>query len=94
MAVLLPNCPQTVLAYLACFKANFVIVPLDYRHRSAQIGYSLNHSGAKVLIVHNDRVADLEEAGALAGLSHVLVVGDDERAASQYRNFAEFVFSF
>src|SRR5688572_2243077 len=54
VAVLLPNCPPTVLAYLACFKAGFVIVPLDYRHRSVQIGYALSHSGANVLILHHD----------------------------------------
>src|ERR1700752_656050 len=60
VAVLLPNCPQTVLAYLACLKANFVIVPLDYRHRSVQIGYALSPSGANVLILPRDRVSELD----------------------------------
>lgn len=77
VAVLLPNCRETVLAYLACFKANFVMVPLDYRHRATQIGYALSHSGASVLIVHHDRVAELAAEGALAGIPTVLVVGGD-----------------
>lgn len=61
--MLLPNCVETVLVYLACFKANFVTVPLDFRHRPEQIGYALKHSGASVFIVHADRVAELEKAG-------------------------------
>lgn len=77
VAVLLPNCRETVLAYLAAFKANFVLVPLDYRHRAPQIGYALNHSGASVLIVHRDRVPELEAERLLGGLSQVLVVGGD-----------------
>lgn len=77
VAVLLPNCRETVLSYLACFKANFVMVPLDYRHQPAQIGYALTHSGASVLIVHRDRVAELAEEGALSGIPNVLVVGGD-----------------
>ncbi|MBL9174449.1 MAG: AMP-binding protein [Verrucomicrobiales bacterium] len=77
VAVLLPNCRETVLAYLACFKANFVMVPLDYRHRATQIGYALSHSGASVLIVHHDRVAELAAEGALAGIPTVLIVGGD-----------------
>ncbi|MFO1458360.1 MAG: AMP-binding protein [Verrucomicrobiota bacterium] len=77
VAVLLPNCRETVLAYLACFKGNFVMVPLDYRHRATQIGYALVHSGASVLIVHHDRVAELAAEGALAGIPTVLVVGGD-----------------
>jgi long-chain acyl-CoA synthetase len=90
VGVLLPNCPETVLAYLACFKANFVIVPLDYRHRPAQIGYALSHSGANVLLVHRDRVAELEAERVLAGVPHVVVVG--ARPADRSRpSFADFV---
>ncbi|MDA7873832.1 AMP-binding protein [Rhodopirellula sp.] len=74
VAVLLPNCPETIHAYLACFKANFVIVPLDYRHHAAQIRYALNHSGAETLIVHHDRIEDLAEEGVLAGIQNVVTV--------------------
>ncbi|MDG2125082.1 MAG: AMP-binding protein [Verrucomicrobiales bacterium] len=55
-----------------------------------QISYALNHSGASVLIVHRDRLAELEEAGLLNGLPMVLVVGD-EAAGAGYREFDGFV---
>lgn len=74
VAVLLPNCHETVFTYLACFKANLVIVPLDYRHQPAQIRYALNHSGANVLIVHGDRIEELEQEKILEGIDHVLNV--------------------
>ncbi|HAB15579.1 MAG TPA: AMP-binding protein, partial [Verrucomicrobiota bacterium] len=90
VAVLLPNCQPTVLAYLACFKANFVMVPLDYRHRPVQIGYALSHSGATALIVHRDRLAELEEAGALAGMAQIVVVGGETTDRRQHR-FDDFV---
>ena len=83
VAVLLPNQPETVIAYLACFKANFVIVPLDYRHQSAQIGYALNHSGADVLIVHSDRLAELQEGGVLSSVSNVIIVGGEPTSGTQ-----------
>lgn len=89
VAVLLPNCPQTVLTYLACFKANFVIVPLDYRHQSVQIAYALSHSGASVFIVHCERVAELEAAGLLASVPHVLVV-EGEPVGGHHRSFEEY----
>ena len=46
VAFLLPNCVETIVSYLACFKGGFVSVPLDYRYRPVQINYALNHSGA------------------------------------------------
>ncbi|MBN8247291.1 MAG: AMP-binding protein [Verrucomicrobia bacterium] len=85
VAVLLPNCRETVLAYLAAFKANFVLVPLDYRHRAAQIGYALQHSGASVLIVHRDRVPELEVERLLGGVAQVVMVDGDPADRRQRR---------
>jgi len=90
VAMLLPNCPEAVQVYLACFKGGFVVVPLDYRHRAPQIRYALNHSGADVLIVHHDRVAELESEGCLVGLSHVVIVGGEPETDS-HQSFEDFV---
>jgi long-chain acyl-CoA synthetase len=77
LAVLLPNGPEAVLAYLACFKANVAIVPLDYRHRAAQIDYALGHSGAGAMLVHHDRLAELAAEGVTSGAGRptLVVVG-------------------
>jgi acyl-CoA synthetase (AMP-forming)/AMP-acid ligase II len=83
VALLLPNRPETVVAYLACFKSGLVVVPLDYRHRAVQIKYALNHSGSRVLIVHADRVADLQQEGVLAVVEQVIVVGQPVAAGTR-----------
>jgi acyl-CoA synthetase (AMP-forming)/AMP-acid ligase II len=35
VALFLPNCPELVFSYLACFKLGAVSVPLNYRYRAA-----------------------------------------------------------
>jgi acyl-CoA synthetase (AMP-forming)/AMP-acid ligase II len=52
VAVFLPNCPELVLGYFACFKIGAIVVPLNYRYRQAEARYALEHSGATSLIVH------------------------------------------
>jgi acyl-CoA synthetase (AMP-forming)/AMP-acid ligase II len=65
VALLLPNSLESVVCYLACFRMRLVAVPLDYQYHPFQIGYALGHSGASILISHHDRIAGLDEAGAL-----------------------------
>ena len=75
VALLLPNSLESVICYLACFRMRLVAVPLDYQYHPFQIGYALGHSGASILISHQDRIAGLDEAGALKMAPRVFVVG-------------------
>src|SRR3984893_6449262 len=50
IAFLLPNCLEIVLSYYACFKITAITVPLNIRFDIELLKYSLNHSGARVLI--------------------------------------------
>jgi long-chain acyl-CoA synthetase len=77
VAMLLPNRPEALIVYLACFKAGLAAVPLDYRYQPPQINYVLRHSGSRMLISHAERLDDVaacEEARHL----EVAVVGDDD----------------
>jgi acyl-CoA synthetase (AMP-forming)/AMP-acid ligase II len=60
LAVFLPNCPELVLSYLACFKIGVVAVPLNYRYREDEARYALEHSGATGLIVHQTLAGEVE----------------------------------
>lgn len=71
VAMLLPNRPEALLVYLACFKSGLVAVPLDYRYRSPQINYVLRHSGSRVFIIHADR---REEVAACDEAKHINVI--------------------
>jgi long-chain acyl-CoA synthetase len=80
VALLLPNRPEALLVYLACFKSGLVAVPLDYPYRPPQINYVLRHSGSRILITHADR---LEEVAACDEAQHidVIAVGGDRTGA-------------
>ncbi len=50
VAIYLPNCPEYVYSYLACFCLGAVGVPLDFMLKSDELTSCLEHSEAKVLI--------------------------------------------
>lgn len=81
VALLLPNRPEAVLAYLACFRAGLVAVPFDYRYRAPQINYTLRHSGSRLLIAHAERQAELAECEAVRE-ADVCLVGAEGPAAT------------
>jgi acyl-CoA synthetase (AMP-forming)/AMP-acid ligase II len=75
IAFLLPNRIETLLSYLACFKAGLIAVPLDYNYRPPQINYVLRHSGSRLLVAHAERQAELSEVEAVRGMSVAIVGG-------------------
>ncbi len=54
VALFMPNCPELVIAYLACFAAGVVAVPLNTRYRAPEVAYALERSDARLVIVHRD----------------------------------------
>jgi acyl-CoA synthetase (AMP-forming)/AMP-acid ligase II len=86
VALFLPNCPELVLGYFACFKLGAVVVPLNYRYRQDEARYALEHSGATSLIVHQSlsgEVTGLPLAGS--GVSRCYLVGG--KATPPFRAF-------
>ncbi len=71
VASLMPNCPALVVHYLACFKTGIVATPLNYRYTAAEIDHALDVSKAKAILVHSERVPDLEASK----LAHQLPLG-------------------
>lgn len=67
VAFQLPNCPQTVYTYLACFLVGAVGVPLDFMLKSEEVRSCLDHSEAKLFITMARRSANPQEL--MAGVS-------------------------
>ncbi len=68
IASLLPNGPELVIHYLACFKSGLVATPLNYRYMPPEIDHALAVSEARILLIHADRLPDLtasQRAGQL-----------------------------
>ena len=59
IASLMPNRIDLLVHYLACFKADLVATPLNYRYTFREIDHALEVSGARALLGHVERVEDL-----------------------------------
>jgi long-chain acyl-CoA synthetase len=59
VASLMPNRIDLLIHYLACFKAELVATPLNYRYTFREIDHALEVSGARALLAHVERVEDL-----------------------------------
>jgi acetyl-CoA synthetase len=73
VALILPQRPQTVVTYLACFQMGAIAVPLSFLFGPEALEYRLADSGARVAVVDGDTLPNLQTARArLAGLAHVI----------------------
>jgi acyl-CoA synthetase (AMP-forming)/AMP-acid ligase II len=61
IAFFLPNCPEYVYAYLACFYLGAVGVPLDYMLKDDELISCLSHSESKILIALAHPIIDLNK---------------------------------
>ena len=86
LALFLPNCPELVLSYFACFRLGAIVVPLNYRYRQAEARYALENSGATSLIVHQSLVGEVKDLPlASMGINRCYLVS--EEATSPFRCF-------
>jgi acetyl-CoA synthetase len=75
VALILPQRPQTVVTYLACFQLGAIAVPLSFLFGPEALEYRLANSACKVAVVDPQTLANLEPARArLPGLSQVIGV--------------------
>jgi long-chain acyl-CoA synthetase len=92
VASLMPNRVDLVVHYLACFKAELIATPLNYRYTATEIDHALRVSGARVLLAHEERAADVaaSELASTLGLGTIayrdaepLPQGNDEPAGAE-----------
>jgi len=62
IAVMLPNCPEFPLTWLALAKLGAVMVPLNTRYQAVDLKYVLNDSDASALILHTEFLSTFAEA--------------------------------
>lgn len=67
VAIILPQCPETVVAYLAAWRMGAVAVPLSFLFGPDALEYRLADSGARAAIVDPDTQAALEPVRAKLG---------------------------
>ena len=97
VAIVLPQRPETVVAYLACWRMGAIAVPLSFLFGPDALEYRLANSESKVALVDPQTLANLEALrGRLPLLQHVIgvagaraagVVGWEETLAGASRHF-------
>lgn len=77
VAIHLPNCPEIVFCYYACFRIGAIAVPINAHLKAPEIEYILNHSQAKLCISHIDSFAEIQLIREqLAWVQRYFLVGD------------------
>ena len=82
VAFMLPNSPEAVLTYLACFRSGAVAAPLNMRYAAPELERALRRARPRWLVVHESRLERLDgvDPAVLDGV-RVLTVGDTTRYA-------------
>jgi long-chain acyl-CoA synthetase len=82
VASLMPNRWELLILYVACLKAGLVATPLNYRYMAPEIDHALEVSGARILIAHAERDADLAETSRVGNLPLGVIwyAASDDRA--------------
>lgn len=77
VAIYLPNSPEYVYSYLACFHLGCVGVPLDFMLKADELTSCLEHSEAKILITKaRNEVSLVDIKKAVPGLETVILCGE------------------
>ena len=81
VALLLPQRPESAIAYVAIFQMGAVALPLSHLFGPDALEYRMEHAGASVAIVEPTTIANLWQIrGKLSGLRHVIGVGGAREA--------------
>jgi acyl-CoA synthetase (AMP-forming)/AMP-acid ligase II len=89
VASLMPNRVVLIAHYLACFKAGLVATPLNYRYTPPEIDHALEVSGAKCILAHAERKADIAASKARQLPLGVILYGAGKEAGPHFEHMLE-----
>src|SRR5215472_12147785 len=90
VATLLPNGPELIVCYLACWAAGVAMVPFEYVDAPPEIRYGLTDCGARWLIVHEEKLDDVARVGlADTVIGRVAVVGTPREHQEPFASLLE-----
>jgi acetyl-CoA synthetase len=91
VAIILPQRPETAIAYIAIFQMGAIALPLSHLFGPDALEYRMNHAEASVALVEPTTIASLWAIKQqLPGLRHVIGVGDaKETGVHPYESLLE-----
>ncbi|MFN2241799.1 MAG: long-chain-fatty-acid--CoA ligase [Anaerolineae bacterium] len=85
VAIIMPNCPQFVIAFYGTLRAGAIAVPCNFLYSASELEHHLGYAGAQVACVlspYYEKVHSIREG---AGLRHVIVANIKEHFPSLLR---------
>jgi long-chain acyl-CoA synthetase len=73
VAVILPNCPQEVIAFYGILRLGAIVVPTNPLYTASELRHQLTDSGARVVVVFDKAYATLLDALPGTGVRQVVV---------------------
>src|ERR687894_923090 len=94
VALMLPNCPQYVISFLATVKLGAVVTQINPMYVEREIEHILNDSGAETIVVYADSYERVKALLPDTNLKTVVVVdfvGEQEGLNAGHRYFGDFL---
>ena len=85
VSLLMPNSPEYIIAYFACFKLGALAGPVNSLLKSEEISYVIANSEATALILNSESLPKIEAIREeLPDLQHILVFDDEALATAEF----------
>jgi long-chain acyl-CoA synthetase len=94
VALMLPNCPQYVISFLATVRIGAVVTQLNPMYVEREIEHILTDSGAETIVVYADMYPRVRAVLPRSSLKNVVVVsfgGEPEGLEAGHRSFGDFL---
>ena len=85
VAIVMPNCPQFVIAYYGILRAGGIAVPCNFLYSESELQHQLADAGAEVVCVLSPYYRKVHNIRSSAGLRHVIVTNIKEHFPSLLR---------
>src|SRR4051794_28109577 len=73
IAVILPNCPQEIIAFFGILRVGAIVVPTNPLYTASELRYQLADSGARAVVVFDKAYDTLRHAMPGTAVEHVIV---------------------
>jgi len=94
VALMLPNCPQYVISFLATVRLGAVVTQINPLYVEREISYILNDSGAETIVVYADVYGRIKSVLPYTGLKSAIVVafhGEPQELDPGHSSFGDFL---
>ncbi len=87
VSLLMPNSPEYIIAYFACWKLGAIAGPINSLLKAQEVSYVISDSETRTLLVHSDFLPTIESIRKeLPRLRAVITFADEAEATKQFNN--------